>query len=272
MKNRNSRPDVDLFQAKSIENPFFPKDYYEEKRKTMDPRRFNALFNGAWEVMEGLVYKCFDEEVHYTPRIDLPQGTVYYAGVDWGTTAPAVIVVRAITPNGKHYQVHEFYKTGQTITDMVQVAKQIQLAYGVKTFYADPSQPGYISEFCRAGIHCAPAINDIKVGIDAHYELIASGNYYVFRGDNKNTVDEYASYHYPEPEDDAGPDKDIKDRAPVKQNDHAMDANRYCTVMTAKKIKDPIVAPEYRDKVRLTILDHMDQVRQRPHVGNYEEW
>jgi len=53
----------------------------------------------------------------------------------------------------------------------------------------------------------------------------------MFRGVAPYTIDELESYHYPAPED-ADPDQNVKDQLPVQQNDHALDADRYISVMT----------------------------------------
>ena len=104
-----ARPDVELIRAKSIENPYFPLEYYEAKRKTMDTRRFEMMFGGEWNKFQGLVYDCFDEFETTCDPFPLPKGTEVYAGVDWGTTHPFVIHVRAITPDKMHYQIAEHY-------------------------------------------------------------------------------------------------------------------------------------------------------------------
>lgn len=228
------REDINLIQASSNENPHFPKEEFERRKRVMDFRRFSALYLGEFERMHGLVYDCFEEDIHQCESFNLPSGTKYYAGVDWGYTDPFVITVRAIAPSGHHYQVSEFYKTRMTVNDMVIVAKQKKQIYDIERFFADPSQPGHIEEFNRNGLPTVGAENDIRMGIDAHYELIKSGKFKLFRNSSPHSLDEYSTYHYPEP-DDLEPDQDSKEQLPVGQNDHAMDAARYVTIMTAKK-------------------------------------
>lgn len=224
-----------LVQARSNENPFFSDAEYERKRRTMDPRRFNMMFGGEFGKMEGLVYDCFDETENICPAFGLPIGTQIYAGVDWGVRHAFVIHVRAITPDGNHYQVAETYRTGLNPLDMVAAGRSIKFAWGVKTFYADPSQPGMIDLFCSHGLPCVGAENDIKLGIGHHYELVKTRKFKIFEGKCPYSLDQYASYHYPSPKD-LKPDQDGSNKAnvPVKQNDDAMDATRYCTIMTYK--------------------------------------
>lgn len=230
---RKKRSDVLLIQAKSSDNPYFPQDEFERRKRTMDPRRFAMLYGGEFLRMQGLVYPDFCEENMVEP-CSLPLGTEYFAGIDWGYTEPFVLVVRAVTPDGRHYQVSEFFKSGTTITDQIQVARSKRQQFGIKAFYAGPDQPGSIEEFNRAGLPARPANNDVRRGIDAHTELIRTRAYKIFEGTSPNTLDEYETYHYPEP-DDLSPDQSSKEQNPVGQNDHAMDANRYVTIETFRQ-------------------------------------
>jgi hypothetical protein len=225
---------IKVIQAASWENPYHTL-YDPEKRRIMrakmDPRRFDMIFGGQWRRMAGSVYDCWDDEENYCKPCTLPEGTRYIAGIDWGYTDPFVLVIRAITPEGKHYGVSEFYKTGMTLPEMIEVAKQKRKVWNISKFWADPSQPGAIEEFNRNGLPCEGADNDIRRGIDLHYELIKTRKYKEFEGSMPHAADERESYHYPEPED-LGPDDDSKELLPVAQADHVMDAIRYVTMMT----------------------------------------
>jgi PBSX family phage terminase large subunit len=244
LKDPNARQDCELIQATSWENPYFPKETVERAKANMDPRRFNMMFGGAWEKVEGLVFDCFDESENICEPYPLETGTKFYAGIDWGHTHPFALVIRAITPYGRHFQVGEVYKSGLTLSQIVEICKQKMAVYGIEHFYCGPDQPGNIEELCRHGVPASPANNSVQLGIDKHYELIKTRQYKVFKGTSPFTLDEYETYHYPEP-DDIEPNRDRKERGPVKQNDDAMDANRYCTIMTYKKtLKSSVKTPE----------------------------
>lgn len=273
---KGNRPDVEYIQAASWESPYHSL-HNEEKRKqkmfTMDVRRFDMIYGGEFGKMHGLVYDCFDEEVHQCPPFELPSGTKFYAGVDWGFTDPFVLKVRAVTPSGHHFGVSEFVKTRMTVNDMIVIAKQKKSIFDICAFYADPSQPGYIEEFNRNGIPTIPAINDIRRGIDIHYELIKSGKFKLFKNSSPHSIDEYASYHYPEVED-LNPDDDSKEQLPVGQNDHCMDAERYITMMTVRNFeKRTPKMPEDKDKLS---RDHEKRIKQlkrlKKNYPNSESW
>lgn len=228
---KGQRDDVLLIQAASNENPYFPNAEFERRKKLMDPRRFQMMYGGKFDQMEGLVYDCFSTDEHVCEPFELPEGTIIVGGIDWGFTNPFVIKIRAITPDGNHWGIAELYKTGMTPTAKKEAALRMIKIWGVQVFYADPEEAGTIAEFNMAGIPTVAADNDIRRGIDAHYELIRSGRYKLFRDMNRYTIDEYEIYHYPEPQD-LKPDQDEKDQKPVAQNNHAMDAERYITLMT----------------------------------------
>lgn len=228
-------PELTYIRAASWENPYHSLSDPEKRSKmraSMDPRRFDMLFGGEWGQMIGLVYDCFDEDENQVEAFQLPPGTKYYGGIDWGYSPdPFCLKIRAITPEGLHYSVSEFYKTGQTISDIVQICRQKKQTFGVLNFFCDPSQPGYIEELQRNGIPATPADNDINRGVALHYELIKTRKYKLFKGLNPHSIDEYEVYHYPEP-GDLSPDQDQKETKPVDQSNHAMDTDRYITIMT----------------------------------------
>jgi hypothetical protein len=235
---RGERPDVALVQAASWENPYHSLSdpvKREHKRATMDPRRFKMIFGGEWDRMTGLVYDCWSDAENLVEPHELPQGTLFYGGADWGYEPdPAVLKVRAVTPEGKHYGVSEFVKTRQTISDLVQAASRLTKIWNVQTWYCDPSQPGHIEEFNRAGCPSIGANNEIRYGIDLHYELIKTRRYLEFRGRCPASLDERETYHYPEPKD-LGPDENSKETLPVDQHNHCMDVDRYITVETFRR-------------------------------------
>ena len=257
--------DLELVQARSDENPYFPKEEFERKRLTMDPRRFNMIYGGEFNKIEGLVYDNFYEDTHICAQEPLPDGTIIVAGVDWGYRDPTVIIIVAIYPNGTVRVIGEHYKTQQTINDIVQVAKQLKVVYNIDRFYCDPSQPASIQEFNRAKLSAIPAVNDIRPGVDAVYDLVSSGNFKVFSGKAPYMIDEMSIYHY-RSDPDVHADKDIKEVMPVDQYNHCMDALRYCIFSIKDTLlrKNKVISHENKD-LRLHANDALL-------LKNTEEW
>ncbi len=272
MKDPAARPDVELIQAASWENPFMPMSVIETARNTMDPRRFNALFGGAWERLSGLVYDCFDYLENTMDAVALPSGTRVVAGVDWGFTHPFVIVVRAITPTGAHWQIGEFYKTELTIEKKVEAAKRLKSVFNIEVFYCDPARPDDIASFNSAKLTAVGADNEIRTGIDRHYELIKTRRYKIFRGTSPYTEEELELYHYPRPED-RGADKDDTEDLPVDKDNHCLDASRYVTRMTyqSDQKRKPHV-PEEKHQLSDDPYKRMEQLRRKPRQSREENW
>lgn len=245
----NPRDGLKVIQAASWENPYHSLFDTERRKKmlaSMDIRRFEMLFGGEWGKHAGLVYNCFDDENNICEPFRLPNGTEFYGGIDWGHTEPFVIVVRAITPDRRHFQVSEFYKTGMTVPDQAKIAKQKMATYNIRHFYCGHERPENILLFNQMGIPASGVPEkDIQAGTDLHYELLKTQRYKVFKDSSPYTLDEYDTYHYPEPED-LKPDEDSEDQSPVGQNDHCMSANRFVTLRTYRSglIKSPHVPEE----------------------------
>jgi hypothetical protein len=216
---------VDFISFRSIDNPYFPREEYEREKKLLDPRRFAMKYDGLFGQMEGLVY----EQLPKIRAFALPAGTTYYAGVDWGFRDPFVITVRAITPDGIHYRVSEFYKTGLTISEIVDVCKARKQVYNIKTFVCDPSRPDSILELNKAGLNAIGGNNEIRLGIDKQIQLMRANKWFIFEDENPNGLDEYSMYHYPEPKD-LGIDDDSRDPLPVDAHNHGCDSDRYVTM------------------------------------------
>lgn len=258
---------VNLVQAASIENPYFNKAYYERKKKTMEPTRFNMLFGGQWGRMEGLVYKIFDEDANQMDEEPFPEGTRFFGNIDWGYTHPMHIGLRGITKDGEHWKFSEFHKSGQSPSNIIAYCKSIMQIWPIECFFCGPDQPGMIEELNKAGIPAIAANNDVKVGIGKHYELVKTRRFKMFKGKCPHTIDEFDTYHYPEPKD-LKPDQDAKDENPVKQDDDAMDSDRYGTIMTydlkglQPLLPKPPVDPraqKYKELTRLNKQKHTEE-------------
>lgn len=245
------RPDVRLIRAPTWENPFnslHDPTVRDQRRRTMDPRRFDMLFGGEWGKMTGLVYDCWSDDENEVAPFELPKGTQYHGGIDWGYTEPFCFKLRAFTPDGFEYAISEFYKSQQTIENIKDMLELKLGVYPIKTVTCGPDQPGHI-DYLNQKLSHKYGVSFVKadtppgskrLGIDTHYSLIKSRRYREFRGTCPYSKDERETYHYPEPED-LGPDDKAREQLPVEANDHAMDADRYLTMGTRHLIKEAVI-------------------------------
>jgi PBSX family phage terminase large subunit len=229
---RGDRDDVEFVHFKSKDNPYFPDEEYDRQKRLLDSRRFAMKFDGEFGKMEGLCY----EKVNYCKSHPLPSGTRYFAGIDWGYTNPTAISIRAVTPDGIHYRVAEFYKSGMMIDEIVNICAQRKQLYDIEVFIGDPSAPANIEALNRGGVSCIPGNNDVRAGIDAQSLLFKEEKFFIFEDDNPLGRDEYSTYHYPELKE-YKIDEDQKEPEPVKAHDHGCDADRYVTMYLSTAAK-----------------------------------
>jgi PBSX family phage terminase large subunit len=228
------RHDVHFVQFRSVDNPHFPKAEYERLKSIMDARVFAMHFEGQFQKMAGLVFMDFDEILNMDEPF-VPSKRDYFigAGVDWGYTNAYAIVVRAIhrTIPGRDYQIAEFFQSFMTPSEKVTVAKQLRDKFGIEQFYCDNEEPAMIKEFNNAGLSAVAAPKypgSLKDNIARHNALIKTRDYKVFRGRCPYTLDEYATYHYPEMDGD----EENPSELPVDANNHGCSANMYFTQCT----------------------------------------
>lgn len=233
------RDDTLLLQVPSVASPYFPKEEYDRQQKLLDPRRFAMKYMGQFGKMQGLVFP----NVPMVKSFQLPQGTKYYGGIDWGYTDPFVLVVRAVTPDGVHYRVNEYVKTGMIAADMIALVRSWNSIYKFEQIWADPSRPEYIEELSnKESIPVVGGNNDIRLGIDRHLALMRTGKFFVFEDMNPHGKDEYEMYHYPESKD-LGFDDDSKEDLPVDASNHSVDADRYLTMGLIDDIGNGVITP-----------------------------
>jgi PBSX family phage terminase large subunit len=228
------RDDVEFIQFRSVDNPYFPKAEYERLKKILDPRIFAMHFEGQFQKMAGLVFMDFDE-VANSDEVFKPTARDYYicAGVDWGYTNAYAISIRAIhrTEPDRDYQIGEFYQSYLTPSEKVQAAKQLKSIHGIECFYCDNEEPAMIKEFNNAGLSAVAAPKypgSLTDNIARHNTIIKSRAHKVFKGRCPYTLDEYATYHYPEHTGD----EENSSENPVDANNHLMTANMYATQCT----------------------------------------
>lgn len=249
-----ARTDIEVVQFRSVDNPYFPKDEYLRQKSILDPRVFAMKFEGEFQKMAGLVFMEFGGDKNYSDAFQ-PNVNDYhiFAGVDFGYTNPFAIAVRAIRKStGEDFQIAEFYKSFLTPNEKIEILKQYQRKYQIKTFYCDNEDPGLIAEINRAGIvavACPKAPGSVKRQIEMHNQIIKLGRYKVFKGLCPHTEEEYETYHYPE---DLGKEEQ-SDEAPVDANNHLMAANMYATACS-RYLYDEIDKPFKAEKTHLQKL------------------
>lgn len=221
--------DYKSFHFTTFDNPHVPADEVEKARKELTEDRFAQEYMADFRKTQGLVYKEFDRQKHvYT---DLAERRIVYdvvdvsVGVDFGFTNPTAIYKIEQDRDNRFFICQEYYKTGKTTPEIIEIAR----SFGGNYYYPDPAEPDRIEEMRKAGLNIRDVSKDVEAGIQSVRELLKSGRLFI-HSSCANLISEFETYSYP----DKKPDKN-EFEAPIKENDHGMDAIRYVLYMKSKR-------------------------------------
>jgi PBSX family phage terminase large subunit len=192
---------------------------------------YKRFILGLWVVAEGLVYEDYNEEKHKVSREQInkmiEEGAFmeYIAGTDWGVTSPMAGNIYGVTREFKFYQIAEYYRRRSTTEDLGRwyLQQEQRLGRKINVIYCDSAEPDRILTLKKMGLRAIEAVKEIDAGLNTVMTLFKNDRLFICAEDCPNTENELLSYHYPEPDDPkAAADK------PVDEDNHSMDAKRYC--------------------------------------------
>lgn len=217
---KKQRPDTEVIQWSSIDNPAFPAELYEQAKATMSTALFERRYQGKFTSLEGLVYPEFNDDTLVEPFV-VPDTWKRFGGLDFGLTNPSSLSCITEDPDNKIFYVfNEFYRAQASLTEIAEAIKSNDLEYVL----GDPQSAMAINELQKFhGVkNLRPADNDIPIGVERIGTLLRAGRLKIMRGKAPNTVEEMESYHYAAYD----PDKTNSDK-PIARKNHAMDSLRY---------------------------------------------
>lgn len=181
---------------------------------------FDRYIRGLWVLAEGLIYPMFDKD-KIRPTVDRKY-TRYSVSMDYGIQNPTAMLLWGLC-DGIWYQVKEYYhsgrETGRQKTDQEYYEDLERLVGGlpVECLIIDPSAASFIALVKqKKRFKVRKAKNDVISGIQDTAAAIQQGKILV-NDCCTETIKEYGLYSWDTKADDA----------PIKDNDHAMDATRY---------------------------------------------
>ncbi len=207
------------------------------------------LKDGLWAAAEGLIYEEWSEAIHLLDRFAIPQSWPRFWSVDFGYTNPFVCQMWAEDPDGRMYLYREFYHTKRTVD--VHAKQIISKLTDDSGRWIEP-KPRYIvcdhdaesrAVFSReVGISTIPANKKVVEGIQAtQMRFAVSGDglprIFILRDSvverdpilvdaKKPTCTQEEIVGYVWDRATGGVEKQAPE-APLKLNDHGMDAMRY---------------------------------------------
>jgi PBSX family phage terminase large subunit len=215
-------PERVYLHASTFDNPALPADYLSEAAASTDDFRHRRYHLGEWVSAEGAIWQLPDAAVR-RPELGTTWKRVV-AGIDWGFVHAFACEVVGQTGEGRLAVLDEVYAKGALLEqDIVPRLLALKLAYGIETFYADPSQPEYIATARAKGVPVEPATNDVLPGINAVGAAIAEG--LTVSPSCTGLLGEMPGYVWA-PDRLSGGFKE----APIKVEDDACDALRYAVM------------------------------------------
>lgn len=216
-------------------NPHFPEEEWEEVKGQMPEAIFKQEYEAAFIERAGMVYHKWNRNIHVVPSFEVPPYWYVYAGVDFGFTHPFAVVWVAIDPDGNYWIIDEYYEPKRSMNEHIMSLKG--RPWNVNMYFGDPSGPQFMNEMSRRGMYIGPANRDVIVGINRVSELLESGRLKVF-AHCQHIIREFEHYMWADAAQRKR--KDMKEE-PLKMDDHALDALRYCVMMTYdSRGKEPV--------------------------------
>jgi len=230
--DRRNEPDIDVVNFRSIDNPAFPRAEYERAKNELPKWKFNMFYNGLFTRPAGLIYDCFDPEVHEVPPFTIPDEWQRWMGQDYGGVNTAAVFLAEEPGTGRFFVYREYLRGGRTTEGhkraMMSGEPRMPTAYG-----GAPSEEQWRREFRAAGLLVRkPPVADVEVGISRVYGLISTGKLYVFSS-CETLLDELAAYSR-ELDEGGEPTEKISH----KHDFHLLDALRYVCAFLNRPVKE----------------------------------
>lgn len=223
--------DLDLksWHFRIDDNPFLDPSYVSQIKREYIGLWYKRFIEGLWVQAEGAIYDFFDEEIHV---IDFPPDRAdhYIVGCDYGTANPCSFVMVGINrfKYPSMWVEKEYYFDSRKAQRQKQDSEYARdfidfIQYkNVKAIYIDPSALSFKLELRKQGVgNLYDAENDVLSGIRLVSTYLTEGSLKICHN-CFNLIKEFQSYMWDEKSIVKGIDE------PKKENDHALDALRYC--------------------------------------------
>lgn len=215
-------PNYDVIQFESIMNPAFPREEFERARNELPAWKFNMFYRGLFERPAGMIYDCFDFEVHKVPKFAVDSRWSRYLGVDFGGVNTAATFLTEDPASGSWYVYNEYHAGGKTAGEHANIFRSMVPGTPTYAVGGSKSEGQWRDEFKAGGLPIRePDQPDVEVGIDRVYGAIKTNKLFVM--DNcTGLLEEIGSYS--RPVDDSGK---VMEGIEDKEQYHLLDSLRY---------------------------------------------
>ena len=207
-----TRDDCTFLKSTYLANPFLDKDTIAEieRLKDLDPEYWRVYGMGEIGSVSTQIFRQFN-------LVDDVQGRLIGYGLDFGFTNSPTALVEVRQLDDSLYIRELLYEKRLTNTDLANKMKELGIDRTTEII-GDSAEPKSIEEIYRQGFNIKPA----KKGAGIHLGIDIMRRYKLnITKDSLNAIKEFRSYKW-------ATDKngDVLN-APVKVNDHLVDAVRY---------------------------------------------
>ena len=222
-KSEGKHPDIDVVCFDSTENPAFPRAEFERARQTLPAWKFDLFYRAIFTRPAGMIYDCFDEDVHVVERFPVPDTWRRTCGLDFGGVHTAAVFGAEDPDTGVIYIHREYWPSGQCraarehCAALKQLEPNLPLAVG-----GSQSEIQWRQEFSMAGLPVIPSpAREVEVGIDRVYGAFLRKEVKIFK-DLHHTLDDVLTYS--RELDESG---EPTDKIENKEQFHFCDSLRY---------------------------------------------
>lgn len=234
------------------DNPSLTDEYKAALRAEYVGLWFRRFVLGEWVAAEGAVFDMWDPDRHVVAWDQVPVIRRWLGvGVDYGTTNPTDALIGGIGVDNVIYLLSEYRH------DSRQARRQLtdpELSEGVRTWLSqvryprsqlrgvspeivcvDPAAASFRQQLFRDGLPASLANNKVLDGIRTMSSLLAAGKLKVVGENCQAYVNEMPGYSWDDRAAQRGED------APIKVDDHAVDAGRYLLHTTRSRWRGDVL-------------------------------
>ena len=220
---RAGSADFNVIQFPSFINPQFSREEYERAKASMPAHRFDMFYRGLLTKPAGLIYNCWDDDIHLVKPFDIPPQWPRYVGIDFGAVNTALVWV-AEDPNKRIFYAYRESLEGEASTaeHCRRAHRHAGLENVVLWLGGSPSEEQQRMDWNAEHIPVIqPYISDVEGGIARVYGLFKTKRLRVF-DTCRGLLDEIGSYKR-KMDDKGEPTEEIEN----KRTFHRLDALRY---------------------------------------------
>ncbi|WP_231496688.1 hypothetical protein [Rhodococcus sp. UNC363MFTsu5.1] len=210
-----------------------PEGYIENLSRQYTGLWHDRFIKGLWTMADGVIYESFDPKRHVVETLPAMQ-RILCVGIDYGTTNPTRGIKLGLGVDNRLYAMAEWAPGNGTTADRSKSLREFIATDTPDYLFVDPAAAEFKVQLQRDGFtNYANAANKVGAGIGLVSALLSTDQLLIHHTCTE-LLGEIPGYVWDKKAAKKGED------APVKLNDHAVDALRYA-VATSRPMWQPFI-------------------------------